>query len=409
MKYIISETMPKKKTMKRRERLWQPYLPKHVANPYPMYDRIRESGSLHQDLTGSWIATHYESVRFILTDERFRSNVPNHQFGDSAEFADEVMNAWILLWEGQVHKRLRGIATKVIDWSGIESMVQEVVDDNLNALQDRTSLDAVKDIALLTPTHIITRILGLPVEDAPRCKVWAGELFYVINPYITPQKWKRVVQNAREFTHYLDAMIDQCTRENPNSAIVRLLTTPDDDGNYMDRKEVISFIIFLYTSGEETVVNFIGNAIYALLQRPEQMQILRDDLNLINIATEELLRFDSSLQYSVRFAKTDTELDGNKIKEGDMIIPVVGAANHDPEVFSNPMEINFNRKKYNHLTFGVGRHYCFGARLARIEARAVIKGFVEKLSHFHPDPNQKAIYNPNIMLRGFKKLPLVAV
>lgn len=405
---ITSKTKHNALIMKRPERLWQPYLPKNVADPYPMYDRLRADGYLHQDVTGSWIATSYEAVRFLLTDEHFKTKIPDHKFNIDQAYTKSVMDAWILLREGKVHKRLRGVAKNVIDWQGIESTVQEVVDQNLEPLKTRSAIDAVTDIALLTPTRIITRILGLPIEDAPRCKAWAGVLLWAVNPYITPQKLKLVEQNAHEFAMYLDGILDQCEKERPDSTIARLLKTPDEEGNYMTREEVISFVIFLYTSGEETVVNFIGSAIYALLKAPDKMAALAADLSLINIATEELLRLEASLQYTVRFADVDIELEGAKIQKGDMMVAVIGAANHDPQVFENPRQLNFNRKKYNHLTFGVGRHYCFGARLARIEARAVLEGFAKNLSHFKLDENASLKQSPNIMLRGFQHLPLIA-
>ncbi|MEO0854736.1 MAG: cytochrome P450, partial [Cyanobacteria bacterium J06648_11] len=167
----------------------------------------------------------------------------------------------------------------------------------------------------------------------------------------------------------------------------------------------VSICMLLFVTGEETTVNTVGNGILALLEQPEQLQLLRDRPDLIDTAIEEMLRFDSPVQSTARIATEDLELGGKQIKAGDMLSVCLAAANRDPARFDRPDRLDIARKDNPHVAFGDGIHYCLGAALARVQAQIAVNTLLREFDHLVVATDQRP-WRSHIVLRGLTSLPL---
>src|SRR5579864_5522019 len=164
-------------------------------------------------------------------------------------------------------------------------------------------------------------------------------------------------------TAYYRARIREQERH-PRDGVVHALMTAEIDGDRLSEEEVIANAIITMTGGQETTTNLIGNGLLSLLKNQQELSRLRNDFSLMPSAIEELLRFESPIQYTTRLAPEDVELRGKLIRKRQAVIAVLGAANHDPERFADPDRLDLARKDNRHLAFGWASHYCFGAPLA---------------------------------------------
>ena len=178
----------------------------------------------------------------------------------------------------------------------------------------------------------------------------------------------------------------------------------EEQGDRLTADELLTTCVLLLTAGHETTMNLIGNGLLALLRHPDQMARLRSDPTLIRSAVEEMLRYDSSVQLTVRTATSDAEIDGRAITAGDQVVALLGAANRDPEVFPDPERFDVGRTDNRHLAFGAGPHFCLGAALARVEAQVAMSRLVGlpglELATDEPE------WRDTVTLRGLKALPV---
>jgi len=179
----------------------------------------------------------------------------------------------------------------------------------------------------------------------------------------------------------------------------------EEAGDRLTEEELFANCVLLMFAGNETTTNLIGNGTLALLQNPEQMKMLQHDGELIGSAVEELLRFDSPVQKLSRLAISDIEIGGKLIKAGEMVSLCYGAANRDPEQFSNPGQLDITRSDNRHVAFAQGIHYCLGASLARLEGQIAIGTLVNRMPELEL-ASDNLERNPSTVLRGLKALPV---
>lgn len=203
---------------------------------------------------------------------------------------------------------------------------------------------------------------------------------------------------------YFSAAIRDLERR-PNDGLICSLSKAEIDGVRLTEDEVIANAIVIMTAGQETTTNMIGNSLHALLGHPEEMCRLREDPTLIPSALEELLRFDSPSQYSVRVAAEDMTLGGKLIRKGQAVVVFTGAGNRDPARFPEPDHLDVGRKDNRHLAFGWAAHFCFGAPLARMEGQTALAALLRRLPELTLADGPLA-WRENIGLRGLKALPV---
>ncbi len=210
-----------------------------------------------------------------------------------------------------------------------------------------------------------------------------------------------------EFIQYIKTLLDK-KRAHPGNDLTSNLVQVEENGDALSENELISMTFLLIVAGHETTVNLIGNGTLALLQHPDQMQLLQHDPTLIPTAVEELLRFTAPVNLSdERWANEDIPMHGKVIHKGDMVYASLAGANTDPQQFHHPDTLDITRQENQHLAFGKGIHYCLGAPLARLEGQIAFGTLIQRLPNLRlaSDPAQ-LLWNNNPMLRGLKSLPV---
>jgi cytochrome P450 len=259
----------------------------------------------------------------------------------------------------------------------LQDRVQEVADQLLDAVQDQGEMDLIEAYAFPIPITMISEMLGVPVEDRDRFRHWVRRLFFV-----------GVAENERmaagiEFMQYMQDRIAE-RREEPQEDILSGMVHASEEGDMLDAQELMSMIFLLLTAGYETTVHLIGTGVYTLLINPDQLELLRREMDtneaLVQSAVEEIVRYAGpATGVFMRWAWEDVEIGGQMIRQGDAVNALLHAANRDPEAFENPDRFDITRNPNKHLGFGSGVHYCLGAPLARMEGAVAIPTLLRRL------------------------------
>jgi cytochrome P450 len=387
-----------------------------VFNPYPTYHRLRAEAPVYwSEVWGGWVVTRYEDVRAILLDARFsnaRTTAILRQLPDAELAQLQDLRRYMTLWLGYVDDRdhtrqrassLRALAPRLLE--AMRPQVSSVIDRLIDRVQPDGQMDAIADLAYPLPATVIADLIGIPVEERTRFKE-ASDDFVAFSGLSRPSAAAahRAQQGLRAMINFLRPEYS-ARRAHPRQDIMSVLIACEQAGMLRDEEEVLVLCIALAVGGHETTTNLIGNGLLALLQNPDEMEKLKARPELIHSAVEELLRYDSSLQRLVRIAKQDLEIRGELIRAGQIVFPVLGAANRDPTVFPNPDELDIERADNRHLAFGYGPRFCLGAPLARLEGQLAVGSLLRRLPKLRlteREPQRHA----NIAFRGLKSLPV---
>ena len=259
-------------------------------------------------------------------------------------------------------------------------------------------------VARPLPMLVIAEMLGIPPEDRGRFRSWTEQRARLLEPTISRRERHLGDVASRAFDACLRPIIEQ-RRTAARDDIVSALVQAEDDGERLIERETLNMLRLLLIAGNETTTNLIGNGILALLRKPDELQRLRDAPGLIPAAVEELLRFDSPVQVDVRRVLADCEVNGFKVRQRDNIIVLLGSANRDPDVFTDPERLDVGRSEGSHLSFGRGIHHCLGAPLARLEGRIVLEILIEQFSSMSLLVDRPR-FRKAVVLRGLPSLPV---
>jgi hypothetical protein len=388
----------------------------YLEDPYPLFRRLQERDPIHRSrLVGGVVLSRYRHVVEVLRDPRFLADdnklalaqKQRQQFiKDGIVESEEDFSPSMLRSDPPDHTRLRGIVSKAFTPRAIEALrprIETIVEELLDAVAGEGEMDVIRDLAYPLPVIVIAEMLGVPAEDREQFKRWSDEAVASFGA-ISVEGMRRSLNAFKQLRAYFERVVEERRRE-PREDLLTALVVAEQEGDKLTMDEVYSTCILLLVAGNETTTNLIGNGLLALLRQPDQLDLLRDDPSLMESAIEELLRYDSPVQATSRFALEDVELDGHVLKGGQQAIVLLGAANRDPEQFDRPDEVDITRKDNRHVAFGHGIHYCLGAPLARLEAPAAFHALLERfpnlrLADKRPEPGD------NIILRGLKTLPV---
>jgi hypothetical protein len=396
---------------------FNPVDPRFAIDPYPFYKRLREKDPVHRSrLSGGIVLSRYADCSFALRDPRFSSDDrrrPNFQKQQAEAVklgimsADEVDDrSSMLRMDPPDHTRLRSLVSKAFTPRTVETLrprIEQIVEDQLDAVPPAGSMDVIRDLAYPLPVTVIAEMLGIPTEDRERFKHWSDEAIRSLG-FSSEDDARRSVQATRELRAYLQPIVEQRRRE-PREDLISALVAAEEQGDKLSTDEVFTTIILLLVAGNETTTNLIGNGLLALLRNPQQMAILRDDPALMPSAVEELLRYDSPVQFTSRIPTEDVEVEGGMLRTGSEVLLVLGGANRDPAQYEDPDRLDITRKEVKHLAFGHGIHFCLGAPLARLEGQIALLALVQRF----PDMRLAVDEPPrgeNILLRGLAALPV---
>lgn len=252
----------------------------------------------------------------------------------------------------------------------LEPRVRQIVDDIFDRAEAMGDVEFVHDVTSYLPSQIVGELMGLPKEDLEQINRWAELNTSSSDPDINPDSYdKRDSNGSREMAIYAMGWAARRRNEAPQEDLTSLILGTEFNGRFMTDIDFGSFFVQLVTAGNDTTKTMLSSGLLALLDHPDQMQMLRRDRSLIPSAVEEILRYANPLHYFRRTATADTELGGASIKAGDKVAMYYSSANRDEAVFADPHRFDITRNPNPHLSFGIATHFCLGVHLARLEGR----------------------------------------
>ncbi|MFL4495535.1 cytochrome P450 [Streptomyces sp. VTCC 41912] len=397
------------------------------ANPYPFYEQLRRTPVARQP-DGTYVVSTYQEIVALLHDPRVSSDVRKlpapvaTPAEDSAE-AEPITEAVIALEPNIItqdppeHDRDRRTMTPHFVGpphsphliSDLEPEIRRIVDGLLNTMQGKSRIDAVDEFAYPLPVTVICKVLGVPLEDEPRFHNWIETALDALDfgPEAASEEMQSRLAGGRqavqEFGQFAAELLDRYARQ-PGPGMLSAMMNEDGPSGAMSKGVLVSNALLLIFAGHETTVNLIAHSVLTLLRHPDALEKLRRRPELIVPAVEELLRFESSVQFwHTRSAVEDIDIAGTTIPKGAPIFLAYGSANRDPKRFANPDELDLERRDNQHLGFSQGIHFCFGAPLARLEVQAAVGEFVRRVENprLVDDPPP---YRHNQIFRGPRHL-----
>lgn len=392
-----------------------------IENPYPTYQHMLANGRAHwADMQGgAWLFTHYQDIAALLRDPRLSAErsggylqgfTPEQQ--ESLQPFYRITLRWLVSMDGDPHLRLRRLLSKGFTPRTIESLrpdIQRLTDELLDQMivEGRATgrVELMRAFAHQLPALVIADMLGVPREDQGKFVEWSDKLASFISDMSpTYETAMRGQQGLLAMVDYFRVIVAE-RRQRPANDLISLLIQVEEQGDVLTEDELIGQCVLFLFAGHETTRNLIGNGVLALLQHPEQYALLQREPELIKSAVDEMVRYNSPVQLAARTAREDFEFAGVEIKQGQMVMMLVGAANWDPEAFAQPERFDITRSGMRAMSFGHGAHICIGMALALLEAQIAITTLVQRL------PNLQLVdatpdWSPNFVLRGLHRLPL---
>jgi pimeloyl-[acyl-carrier protein] synthase len=395
--------------------------PAFLANPYPLYAMLRATSPVLRppipgyEGPGVAVLTRYGDVEAVLRDPRFSvDRTRAHLFkAFSDRFPRQLLEGpdgfrTMLMMDPPDHTRIRHLVSRAFTPRRVEERlrprIEALVDELLAPLRACAELELMRDFAEPLPAIVIAELLGVPARDHRQFKQWSSELV-AGGPAraFEPGAQERTAALFGRLREYVRGIVAE-RRKAPGEDMISGLIDAQEEHDALSEGELISTSLLLLIAGHETTTNLIGNGLLALLRHPDQLERLRREPDLLENAIEELLRYDSPVQATVRIATEDVAIAGSVIPKDAIALALLGAANRDPAEFPEPDRLDLARENVRHLSFGLGTHFCLGAGLARLEARLAFRGLLAlpglRLATDTPE------YRPNPFLRGLRTLPL---
>ncbi len=307
------------------------------------------------------------------------------------------------------HTRMRSLVNRGFTSRSIEKLrprVQSLVDSLIDGVESDGQMDLVPEFAFRVPVTVICQMLGAPVEDVPRIGGWAQTFSRRADEgeELNPEMEQLGDEAAANFMGYVQELIEE-RRRSPNDGLLSRLIDVQREAEDLTDADIVSTTILLFQAGHETTANLIAKGTLALLRHPEEFARLHADPHLIENATEELLRYDTSVQLTTKFATEDIAFHDRMIREGDAVTFIWGAINRDPERYPDPDRLDLTRGGIDHYSFGMGAHYCLGASLARLEIQHAIGTLTRRLPGLRLATDEPE-YKPQLHLHGLVSLPV---
>src|SRR5215470_2098852 len=397
------------------EPLFDPLSPEYIRDPYPFYDRLRNTDPVHLTEHRSYLASRHAEASLVLRDKRFGKDFVERtvrRYGPKImeEPIFRSMSHWMLQQDPPDHTRLRGLVVKAFTARRVEDMrprIQQVVDQTLDAVIDRGHMDLIGDFAFRLPVTIICDMLGIPEEHREAFYKGSRDGGRILDPVpLTKDEIAQANMTNAMVAMYFEQLFE-LRRKTPGDDLTTQLVQAEEAGDKLTNEELSANIVLLFGAGHETTVNLIGNGLLALFRSPDQLALLKANPSLIGNAIEEFLRYDSSVQLTGRVALEDIDdLGGKKIPKGESVLCLLGSANRDDAVYpDHPDRLDIARPNVKPLSFGGGIHFCLGAQLARIEAEIAISTLLRRLPELRLDDAENPEWRPTFVLRGLKRLP----
>ena len=395
----------------------------YYKNPFPLFAELRSHAPIHfSETIGGWVLTRYREVDAILRDHENYSSKGRvthllSQLSDETQSKIQLLHAHFAIGlahsDAPEHRRIRSLLSQSFTPKIIDSLRPEISAQAQSLVANLDGeVDLIAELLTPLPALVVGKLLGSKPKDLPDLIRWAHAIngLYERGGKISEAKALHAEEMLREMRDFVMDLV----AERRELKVLGKLESVDVLSNLvlqeeesLSDQELLSTVVTLFVAGHETTTHLLGNGLFALLQRPELIEEIRGSDAAIPLVVEEMARFDGSVPRSWRLAKLDLELGGVKIKGGDLVLPILAAANRDPEVFANPDNFDIHRDNKRHLAYGKGVHVCLGAPLARLEAQEVIKALLTRFNRIELNADPKNLeWRKDLALRGLLSLPV---
>jgi P450-derived glycosyltransferase activator len=349
-------------------------------DPYALYERIRDRGTLSRTRHGGWVTPSYELSSAVLRDRGLTSSRGVGEGGGAG--LDEASLSFLGM-NPPDHTRLRSVVRRAFSpraLDGYRPRIERSVDTLLDAASARGSFDLVGSLAAPLPIAVITDLLGIPDEYALDFAEYGATIGSALDGIRSLRHAARLVNSQTKLAAMFDDLFAR-RRADPRDDVISTLANAPDDVVAPGELRPLCFLLLI--AGFETTVNLIGNCVLALLDRPPLWrELCADPVGLAGAVVEETLRFDPPVQRTSRYPSRETELAGRLLRPDEQVVVLIGAANRDPAVYRRPDEFDPHRAGApEHLAFSAGTHYCLGGPLARLEAQVAVRRLAERMPH----------------------------
>lgn len=388
----------------------------HV-NPYPTYQALRDAGPIHwseEFFGGAWLLTRHADVEMVLRDPRFSAQRTgawvNDREGARGELADfqRLFARALLFLDAPDHPRIRKVLNAGFRPDVIHKLVphiEQVITELLDQVEGLDHFDFIEAVARPLPARVIALLLGIENLGQAEFLAWSDDLATFIGAVQpTREQARRAQASLVAMGRYFESLIELKRRE-PGEDLVSRLVQAEAAGEIQGSAELLAQCAMLLFAGFETTRHLLGSGLQALLAHPLQWHRLQQEPALLPGAVRELLRFDSPVQYTGRRVSTDLVLHGQQLRRGELVVPLIGAANRDPARYTQPDTLDITRSEGSSLSFGSGPHVCIGAALTRMEVEMVLGQILQRWPEIQrvdgaPQWMDKPVY------RGLVTLPL---
>jgi len=399
-----------------------------IKNPYPTFEEFRSRTPIFWDeINNLLFVTRHKDVRNIQTSKIFgtthshidnfesdvqSSNVPLTYVGykrsekyESYDYFWKSEQFSLLNLEGELHKELRGLVAKAFLPRSVQKLLPFMEEKSMELLGEKneSNFDLLKDYAQPYSISIIGELLGVPTSDHAKFLDWSHKIVKMYDFKVTDIDAINAENAAKDFFDYAQDLLDR-RRVNPEDDMITRLSQVSENDVRLTDHQIICTIILLLNAGHEATVNTLGNGFYGLLSNQKTYEQVTKESSTMTDVVEELIRWDSPLQFFQRYVLEDTEIENYKIPKGSKVAILLGSANRDPEVFDKPSELNFNRENKDHSSWGGGIHFCIGAHLARLELEVSFKHLLKQNLSLEMEPERTGAFGirgyENLMVRG---------
>jgi cytochrome P450 len=389
-----------------------------LANPYPVYQALREAGPIHwseEFFGGAWLLTRHADVERVLRDARFSAartggwvTECEAQPGELSAFQKLFARAMLFV-DAPDHTRIRKVLNTGFRLEALQALLphmEQVVTDLLDAVQHLSTFDFMQKVARPMPMQVIARMLGIEAAQHADFAVWSDNLATFIGaPTPTHAQARRAQASLLAMARYFEVLVAQ-RRTAPRDDLLGRLVQAEAAGKIHGSTELLAQCAMLLFAGQETTRNLLCNGLHALLSHPAQWQRLQQAPELLPSAVRELLRYDSPVQYTGRRVVADVVLHGQALRRGDLVVPLIGAANRDPDRHPQPDVLDIEHRDGGSISFGSGPHVCIGAMLTRMEAEVVFKHVLQRMPHVRL-ADAPAHWSANPAYRGLEHLQVL--
>ena len=389
-----------------------------MSNPFPSLNRLREEDPAHfSNHLRAWLITRYEDNKQLTQDMSLSSDRLRPFFATLEESEREkigsiirYLSLWMVFTDAPDHTRIRRLTSQVFHaplMNGMRSLIEQRVDALLDELHDRAQIDFITDFAGPLPALVIMDMLGVPSSEMKRIKLLSDQIALFIGSARASDEKYRIAEAATQEMAGLFLDLITRRRADPTDDLISQLVhlrEPETDDRLTDDELVATCILLLF-AGHETTTSLLSNGLLAMLQHPDQIQVLRNDPALVNDAVEEMLRYDGPNLSQARVAVSPVTLHGKTIEPGDRVFLMLSAANRDPRAYPKPDRLNFERDRLAHLAFGWGKHICLGFPLARLEGQVAFPRLLARWGSIE-QASDALQWHRSMVFRGVPSLPL---